>query len=230
MKSLVSFFVIMLSALLPSLTSAQTGNPYYPMNSGSTIVYQGYDIEGQWDENTMQLTVTRRTPWNRLVSINYSQTTCPLYFGSGTLFVADHMDGGASSGLLMDGGAVSSNGITYMGEAVNQHGQVHVPFIPKLAFNPIAGQEIHAVSSVTRSCTDTTHMLNLPWRYKTIGNYRSWGPFQDVWRTGLHEYGTEQFVYNYVFARNKGMVNYWYGQLMPNGSIVNGKEFYAVRY
>jgi hypothetical protein len=45
------------------------------------------------------------------------------------------MDGGASSGLLMDGGAVSSNGITYMGEAVNQHGQVHVPFIPKLAFN-----------------------------------------------------------------------------------------------
>lgn len=230
MKNAIASFVVATVTLLPSIGSAQTGHPYYPMNASSQIVYQGYRIQGHWNETTMELTVTSRTPYPNPVAIQYSKTTCPMYFGNGVLFLGDHTELGISSGKLIDGGGVSSNGISYIGEAINQNHNVHIPFIPKIATNPVAGQEIQGTSRVTASCTDMTFELNLPWRYKTIGHFTNWGPFQDVWRTGLHEYGNEQFVYNYVFARNKGMVNYWFGQLLPNGTLTNAWEFYAIQY
>jgi hypothetical protein len=234
MKKAIAGLVIATVALLPSVGSAQTGHPYYPMNAGTQIVYQVYEIQGHWDEATMQLSVTSRTPWNRPIAIQYSSTTCPAYFGNGPLYRATYVDSGTAGGALIDGGGVSPGGISYIGEAINEIGWVHVPFIAKLAVNPSAGQTIDATSTVTRGCSDTTFQQTLRWRNRTIAHASSWGPFQDVWRTGLHEYGSESGgvdrVYNYVFARGKGMVNFWYGQLGPDGTITNGQEFYAIQY
>ena len=205
------------------------------MNPGQTTYYAMYKITGEWDPNTMQLSVKTRTflpgmPHKYVIQ----PAKCPSKFGNGPLF-ATHQYGsrGEYGKSLIDGGGVSSRNIRYIGEVVNNVGQVHSPFIAKIAFNPYAGQTIEENSVVFESC-DGDFVHNHRWRYRTISHINTWGAFQDVWRTGLQEFnsdrGLKDLVYNYVYQKNKGLVNLWYGELESDKRTVINEayELYAI--
>jgi hypothetical protein len=71
------------------------------------------------------------------------------------------------------------------------------------------------------------------WYYKTIEWLAVWGPWSDLWRTGLWEYHQgKRYFYNYVFLKDVGLVNFW--QQLPGGnpldSDFDGWGYYAVSW
>lgn len=244
--SKIKFLLIYSIVLVYMPAYAQTGHPYYPMNAGQRIKYQLYSFRGYWDEPSMKITITARAPYvpsnpYYMQTISYSFDICPLYFGYGPLYVATYTDPYGASGSLKDGGWIDPKGISYIGEAVNEKGVVARPFIAKLAFNPSQGQEIRGSSVTNLNCNSQQLYLNKPfnWVYRTIEYNKVWGRYTDTWRTGLREFNSEfnsnnvkhkDRVYNYVFQRGVGMVNFWYGDLEDNQSILNGVEYYAIEY
>lgn len=244
MRNTLTAITALTAVAITTSAYAQTGHPYNPMNQGQTITYARYNILGTWDDASMKLSVTHRR-YIDTVTVKITKKTCPQYFGQGPLFSTDFPDGNS----LQDGGTQSSNGITYIGEAINQFGNVHFPFIAKIAFNPVAGQVIEAQSLVRTSCANSTPINGgqlFHWKYRTIEHLPTWGAFTDSWRTGLREYGFPNSgpsqVYNYVFQRGKGQVDLWHGALQPDGRTVgsaatfnmpvnqhNAWEYYAIR-
>ncbi len=229
--------------------SAQTGHPYYPLQPGQSIRYLVMEIAGVWKKDTHEIWILSRTPLpapNTYETIYFGQRTCPTYFGQGPLFT-EHYNAPNNPRPLQEGGAVTAQGIPYIGEAINERGQVMIPFEAKITNSPVAGETIGPVQTITytrdRACEfppATATQTTSYWRYMTIGHYVSWGIFSDVWRTGLHECGTVancasypgQSVYNYAFKRGVGLIDFWYGVLGAqdaNGDFpVTGKEYWSL--
>lgn len=214
-----------------------TYHPYNPQRSGTGITYQIFTITGIWHDDTFAMDVTSRSFLN-LQRIAYSQISLSDFFGYLPLFAGyqhlmDVEDTPINmSGTLVDGVGYS-NGEYYIGEASSNQNVVHIPFIAKLAFNPYPGQTISPTSKIYNSI-NKSYLFDFHWTYKTIMKLDQWGAFSDVWRTGLKEYNPSNpsapgCVYNYCFMRNVGLIDLWYGQMQPDGSIV-GYEYYAVDY
>jgi hypothetical protein len=216
-----------------------TGHPYYPLKHGSYIKYKVFEIRGAWDNRTMHLSISSRTPHaNSPQMIRATVGTCAA-FGNGPIYSSGYHSYNHHQGVwrykqsLRDGGARSSDGIQYIGEAVNHSGGTHVPFIAKIALAPQPGQVIDEASRVTASSVDCqrhdggqVYDPAFRWTYKTLRWYPRWGRFNDCWRTALREMSPDggiQQVYNYVFMRNVGMVQFWY----IDPTTGKGFEYYA---
>jgi hypothetical protein len=148
------------SAQHAALAPVKTGHPYYPLKHGSYIIYKVFEIRGDWDNRTMHLSVRSRTPHaNSPQMIRVTAGTCAA-FGDGPVHSGGYHSYNRRQGVwryglsLRDGGARSSDGIRYIGEAVNKSGGTHVPFIAKIAFAPRPGQVIDEASRVTSSTVD----------------------------------------------------------------------------
>ena len=249
-----------------SAWSQGTGYPYYPLTSGTSITYQVFVITGTWHPTEGKLDVNSRTYVNsQTIYYYYSLGTCPSFFGQGPLFLKYYTVGGPvtpsptpiPSQSLQDGGWVSSNGITYIGEAINNlgpgNGNVEIPFIGLLTKNPVAGEIMNETTTVYSACDNPTVIEYLPWSYRTIEHLAQWGDFADVWRTGLWERntsatdgnhqpipGAKDRVYNFIFQNGVGMVNFWYGKLQSDNTLYydpsnvydlnNGYEYYAISH
>jgi hypothetical protein len=221
------------------------------MNNGTSIQYAVYSIHGQWHPNVMQLDVTARSNVLAYNTLSFSSSSCAAFFGQGPLYRATYN----ASGSLQDGGWVV-NGKAYIGEAINEIGNVQIPFIGKLTKSPIAGEQLSTTSTIYQSCQQSSPVIeNLPWTYQTISHYATWGTFTDVWRTGLLEKNSQATnaqgqalngqdrAYNYVFQNGVGLVHFWYGFVQPDGTLYfnpnanpawtdpkNGFEYYAISH
>jgi hypothetical protein len=149
-KIISQFFACALLSI--SAWAVTTGDPYYPMAPGTSITYQVFEFTGTFDPNQLTLGITdssRVAHANSPQTLSYSNTTCPLLYGSGPLYKTTYAPG-TTSNTLRDGGAVTGNGVNYIGEAISQQNKLAEPFLPKLATGQrVAGQTISGVSTIT---------------------------------------------------------------------------------
>jgi len=219
--AIIFALVVILFSFHPAQANGVTNYPYMP--NKQSIEYLVFDITGVWDENTSQLSITTQSAPLKTLTISPEPYNCPAF--SGTLMQWTK-ENGTSAGSLKNGVMVSSSGTYYLGEAITENNSFIYPYEAILTYNPIAGETIEEVSRVFASCYDNTVVIPaIYWKYKTIAHYKVWGGFSDVWRTGLREY-TSNHVYNYVFAKNIGMVDFWHGSIDENNNVIGTRFLY----
>ena len=194
------------------------------------MVYEIREFIGQWNPQTQEIEITSRGPVLYPANIRYSVNKCAL-LGDAPLFVSYYGDGNIVwSQTLQDAVFTSSNGIKYVGEAVSELGHVATPGEAKITMNPIVGEAIEESSTIRQSCADGS-IINrgYHWRYQTSAHYDNWRGYRDVFVTGLIEFnpGGTPAVYNYAFARDVGLIAFWYGLLDANGNVSQRYEFFS---
>lgn len=220
-KSVILFAVVLLAF---SSVSANGISTYSYLPNELEIEYLVFDITGVWSENTYELSITTQAQRPYMISVTPEPYDCPAFSGTKMQW---QNPVGTQARSLKNGVMVSSNGLYYLGEGINENDNFIYPYEALLTHAPVAGETIEEVSRVFAGCADNTIIVpEFRWRYKTIAHYDTWGDFSDVWRTGLHEYPNSH-VYNYVFARDIGMVDFWHGSVDVNHNVV-GVRFYAV--
>jgi len=219
--AIIFALVVILFSFHPAQANGITTYPYMP--NKQSMEYLVFDITGVWDESTSQLSITTQSAPLKTLTISPEPYNCPAF--SGTLMQWTK-ENGTSAGSLKNGVMVSSSGTYYLGEAITENDSFIFPYEAILTYNPIAGETIEEVSRVFASCYDNTVVMPaIYWKYKTIAHYKVWGGFSDVWRTGLREY-TSNHVYNYIFAKNIGMVDFWHGSIDENNNVIGTRFLY----
>lgn len=194
---------------------------YFP--AVSRIEYRVFDITGEWSEAGYTLSINSQTRRDNNIAVTPESYSCPAF--SGTKMQWENPVGNKTRSLK-NGPGVSSNDIYYIGEGINENDNFIYPYEAILTYNPIAGEVIEQRSKVFTSCLDNTVIVpSFHWKYKTIAHYETWGGFADVWRTGLHEI-TSNHVYNYIFAKDIGMVDFWHGSIDKYNNV-KGVRYFA---
>ena len=115
------------------------------------------------------------------------------------------------------------------GETLNNLDMIQMPPILLLPENHTVGRVINAVSKIFAPTADHTwEAFYFPSRNIVLG-VGPWGPWPDCVRTALWENPENQntSVYNYVFAKDIGLVNYWYGVKDAAGNVA-GYQYYMI--
>ncbi len=156
-------------------------------------------------------------------------------FGNLPFYTTYNFDNGAPN-LVLDSKAFwTSFGVAwdgqqmmpYIGEVRNHLGNFVIPPEPQLPKFPHEGQILDVHSSVYVSESDPT--VAVP-DYHTslyvLAHVDLWkGRWEDCWVTVLTEHtGSTKVVYEYVFAKNIGIVDLWFGTMNNEGQIT-GYEY-----
>ena len=203
-------------------------HPYWPLIPGSWIDYQVFEIEGVADRNTGAIGITKRTPVaNSPQRITIAQGELPYmraqcYHNPGTPVPTDQ-----KSRLYEV--AYNHNGIDYIGECGASNLQ-----IPPIPVFRESGPRFDVTSGITSYNADGT--VN-PIPLKTLSTSHwvhgrgAWGQWTDTIRCHLLEdnpQGYNDAVYNYIFARGVGLVDFWFGVLNDAG-VIQGTQYYGYR-
>lgn len=125
------------------------------------------------------------------------------------------------NGVAWDG----SKSVLYIGEVRNQNGNFMLPAEPQLPYVPVVGQVLDVYSSVFYGKDNPTIALS-NWRCSlyVLAHLTNWKIWSDCWITVLTERsGTEPNVFEYVYAKDIGLVDLWYGRL-TNGQIIGYEQ------
>ena len=198
---------------------------YYPLTPGY-IDYYVYLMKGKWTEGNMFLDVIDPPV---LSPVNAYQRCTRIVKGGLTAFVWG--PGGVKCTAINPLATLYTGpSIDGIGERINNvhGGMVQTPGIMLLQAAHNIGTVVNGTSEVidTDPATGEHSSFNFPWVNKTLSK-GAWGPtWPDTIRTSLKELGGGQ-VYNYVFAKDIGIVNFWYGAAPGPDGVVNGYQFYA---
>lgn len=212
-------------------------HPYDPLIDGTSIVYNVYQMTGTYNDSDMRITVNSNVLQGR-VKITFSDNSYDSYVTKPLIVRYYHSESSPDSPInfsatVQDSKWTTSSNFQYIGEMVNELGNTIIPPEPKLQKIPVAGFTISGSSVIRKSYLDDSIIdPAFKWKYRTIEYFpTAWGGFNDCWRTGLREYipSGKDRVYNYLFMKDKGMVNFWYGDLNSDGTVT-GYQFYAVSY
>lgn len=230
-------FLLAALLLLSSTVQAQTNHPYDPMLDGTSITYAVSTITGTYNDADMRITITSSN-FVANQTISFSANQYDSYVTKDLYVRYYHSDTTPPlpinfNATVQDAKWAAYNNFQYIGEMVNELGNTIIPPEPKLEKFPVGGTTFSGASVIRKSPTDNT-IINpsFQWKYRTIEHMAApWGNFTDCWRTGLREYipTAKDRVYNYLFMRNKGMVNFWYGDLNADGTVT-GYQFFAIEY
>lgn len=216
----------------PVISSLGTGLPYNPMIPGSHLSFSIAQITAaHWNTNSNELIVdatgssVNRDGFHNLVE-QYSTNTCANFPGQ-TFYVNAYSFNDTGAPLsgpvdlnksLQDGFFSDSNGVQYLGEAINgllsgNGGE------PVLSTSPVAGEHIHnvqtwygPVNSANGGCGNTSvYETGFTTDYYTVRHVDSWNGFSDVWITSLIEQAVTDhpIYYGYAYARSVGQVGSW---------------------
>lgn len=112
----------------------------------------------------------------------------------------------------------------YLGEGRDNLGHFQIPPEPQLPLWPAVGQVMDVHSTIYTSCDNPTVALA---DYRTtlyvLAHIDDWNGYTDNWITVLTERNGTQYVYEYVFARDIGLVDAWYGYL-SNGIVTGYRQ------
>lgn len=198
-----------------------TDYPHFPQDN--ILEYLVFSMTGVWQPVTMELSILTQSQFPNNMIITPVPYKSPAFIGTAMQWSTSS---GIVGGSLKNGVAVSNNGKYYMGEGVNELDHVIYPPEALLTATPIATEIIDMHSRILKSPWDNTVIIpDFHWRYRTIAHYDTWGHHTDCWRTALWEYSSS-FVYNYVFARDVGMVDFWYGNLSADNQVTGMRLYY----
>jgi hypothetical protein len=232
-----SLIILAFSLCLLFRAKAQTNCPYYPLTPGSSITYSVSAITAGFNPATYQLGISTLIPSGPVQTLTCSSASDPMCDVE-PLFVEHYNPGIAQNplptvpanfdGCLVEG-EFAPMGWWYVGEYSNYNQNICLPAECKIPVNPTGGEHLDMVSTIAGhgDTVGTSH-----WIYQTIGHYPQWNQFQDCWWTCLIEYSTDgsiQQVYNYIFSRGIGMVEFWY-VVFPVNYLGSGYFFSAVSY
>ena len=214
-----------------------TGSSWWPLTPGTCIDYDVYPVVMNWNNATNELGITSRGAKQEPQRICAYSRDCPGC-GYGDMPMEQYeQPAGTVRGFLTEGGSVDAQGVACIGESGNDFATYTGAFLGKIpAENPQVGQYLHGVTTVyPQSVCDGSGApptTTNDWWSLQVLSMGEWGPWADTTRTGLLEsvYG----MYNYVFAKDKGMVNFYYYGVgsTPMPCTVNcaGFEYYAIAY
>lgn len=199
--------------------------PYFPMKIGTSINYKCFTITGTYNPVTMCISAIINQSIPPLIHrITSTLISTPSFSGHYQYW---HSVETPDEPPIIEhglGNGFSVKDKIYVGEAMNEAGQIMIPPEPILMYRPVAGEEITGTSVVYQKYDWGAPIGNLNWKYKTIAHYDMWGVFSDVWHTALDEKNGS--VYNYIFKKDVGMVDFY--QLNTVTGI--GREWYAVSF
>ena len=226
-----------------------TGSPWWPLMPGTCIDYDVYPTINSWDNATNAMTVTSRGAKSPVSQRICAYThDCPSCGQHGLPLEEYQQPPGTARGFLTEGISVDAQGVASVGESGNNGATYTQAFLGKIpigAGSPRVGQYVHDVTQALPQsvCTTPSAGACVPpagtfgdyWTLRVI-SMGKFGPWADTTHTGLLEsiYGK----YNYVFAKGKGMVNFWYygiNTMTPakfHGCVQDcpGFEYYAIAY
>lgn len=196
---------------------AQSGCAYDPRIDGTWTTYQVYKIGGTWDNKTHQVTVQWRNAWKQAT---YYWKTVPNAIGSTPCFAE------VGPALTLYDAVCSVGDFCYLGETGSPaSGALASPGEPLIPFEPHGGEHIeldHLIQWNTAGHLVFGSMKSV--FYAITGPGYTWTRADGVqlpdcvW-TSLEERPgdpTNNYVYNYVFQRGKGMVNVRWGRHLPH--------------
>lgn len=232
----------LLALFMCSHAKADTGCPYDPRVPNSWVTYQRFVTTCQWTVSTKQLTVIQKAPDQQapLITVQYTDGSTPSLATNPFLQATRYF--GTVISASQDLGVIN-NAVSWYNEAGNQigwylgdigwpdKGITVSPGEPMIPINPVGGEHYEIDHEVANSQSGKTVTYIMHTSYWTIGHYATWGAFTDCWRTTLVEYNGPaiQAIYNFVFGKGLGLVDFWWG--VPDGSGgIAGHEMYAVGF
>jgi len=206
-------------------------HPYWPMLPGSVSKFARYSVVGGWNPSTMAIWIN--SPQSQFLNgeeFEYSYRATPV----GITWSELHHPVGSTTGPTFQRMAGVLGDKYFLGEGINDIGNFIYPPEPFITQYPIAGETLDAYSVVRKSDSDPTVVIPAYHsKYKTLAHYDVWGnlPWADCWQTALLEYGPSgpTNIYNFVFARDIGLVNVKIGFIGANNAIT-GFELYMATY
>jgi hypothetical protein len=227
----VLLFAVLLTGCGGSDAAIQAkAGAYYEQAAGTGIVYEVREITSKWNAETQELAIVTRGPVINQQTLNYSRNYCEAL---GEMRVSTYQIG-VNPPLVVDlsqslqDAAFKIGGVSYIGEGVNQFGNVINPGEAKITASPIAGEVINGSSVVMADCKSKTVIdYAYAWKYRTVAHYDNWRGHSDVWHTGLVETKGPLATYNYTFSKGVGMVAFWYGNKWNADGSVNGLEYFS---
>ena len=218
-----------------------TGSAWWPLTPGTCIDYDVYAVTLSWNNATNELGIVSRGAKEAPQRIcAYTRACSALGYGAMPMEQYEQ-PAGTARGFLTEGVSVDAQGVASIGESGNNFAAYAGSFLGKLpAGTPQVGQYLHSVTTVYPQsvCAGSKPppITTNDWWSLRVNSMGKWGAWDDTTRTGLLEsvYGR----YNYVFAKGKGMVNFWYygvTTMDPNSFLsctesCPGFEYYATSY
>lgn len=242
MKPRVVTIIASLLLAIPCMAEDGTSCAYWPARESSWIRYQVFRIGAYWHRDgpasARQLSVVwREYSYDVFVQIQWvdSPSTFPVKsFDEKFMRDIDYPKVGERLGNIVFS---SVDGRQYIGEMGSVgSGFIVVPPEPKIPIVPAGGEALHTYHRVMYPEGTNTRASDLITRYYTIGHPMKWGHHIDCWWTSLEEVepstGATRAIYNYVFARGIGLVNFWYcapySEIPGYPNMSFGWEAYAV--
>jgi len=223
-----------------ALAQEQTPCEYWPARESAWIRYQVFAIRAHWNPWTRALSVVSRTPHTEhIISVKWfaNSTSIATHFNEEFSLPSDPESFGKLGNISYRDLMV---GEFFIGEIGRPDDNLLVaPPEPKIPLNPSAWHSrqaeagglttMHQVLDSRGGSLQTWSMIT---KFRTLGHYPQWGRYVDCWRTSLEEAepsGNTGSVYNYVFMRDVGLVDFWYcAPYSPDASgISDGYEYYA---
>lgn len=197
-----------------------TLHPYFPLVPGSSIKYAVFDnVEGQFDPRSGQFGVTSKTP-----HANSPQVLSCVESGNIRLMVYHPPHRGPD--ITVDGVLGEARFGKHVGEVGGKFA-CQLPGIPLLSDDMRIGAKIDGTLPVMRFDANGNPLWQSDYYFQryVLHMGQPWGPpWPDTIRTTILEnHPSEvQFVIGYVFAKGKGIVNFWTGFLEANPDPATG--------
>ena len=216
--------------------------PFWPLTANSWVEYDSYTFpKSSYDPASMRISID--TP-NVLVD-RFRRTHVPaphLQYPAVAILdtrlgVVPAQDWSNVDRVLYQGLRAQTGAAAFIGESGDLTNEMWPPEC-EITVNPLAGETI-TDTSVGNSYDPASGMdvpFKVSWRYKTIGpgpgpNNTWWlSQYPDQMMTALEERpGTGgaqgHYAYNYLYARNVGVINFFWGPLNADNTISNGNQW-----
>lgn len=233
---LALFTILTFSIVKADMPTHVTGYAYAPYKDRSQMNFYVFSMTGTLHTNG--IISVNSVQYIKPLAISTGRMQAPVFFGYDLITQYYHLLEIPPTPIVMSATqakmeAMTSSGVLYIGEPINELGNMVIPPEPLITHYPIAGEVIEGYSKVYQSYTSRDNIINpnWHWRYTTVGYFPTFGGRTDVWITSLREIVTgNDMIYNYTWKKDVGMVDYWYGTVNEQNNTVTGWLYYSYQY
>lgn len=249
-KNLLCAIALLATSASGLFAHPPVGTQYWPLNN--YCEYRTYAITGYYHPSTMALDVWTRTyisgsdARHTFIQLPGAQipTAANVYTAAGVAAPSNWY--GNNDNLAQSVWTPANGGAGFIGES----GTFGASWAPGLTvLQPPEPQLPLDITQYTTAITGTTYVTHfdpttnavtqdsLTWKFRNMGigtgpnNTWWWSQFPDQLRTALEERpgaAVGNFVYNYVFAKNMGPIDIWWGTRQSDNTVVNGWEWQVI--
>lgn len=225
-------------------------HPYAPYRPHSWIDYQVMTITGTWHPDSMALDVLTRTlippeahGFQRITSLQSGGLIGQTSSDGGV--VCNNMASGYPNGILFQDMDENGIGERSAGWGIGQPGVLILPnditvggvfntltkvWMLKWMLKDGSTLPIAQANTVPGQMIAERELPDFPSRCRVV-YCGPWGHWPDTVRTALWEKpgAADAFVYNYVWQKDIGLIDFWYGALAADNTV-SGIQMYGVAH